>query len=102
VEFAQKRKVAPNSAICAKAAPATRGIVGVRASKGIITVIDGRHELLDDVRASASQLRAYEIGVLLQNSEFNQALPGHLAGDETSQARIPLIKERLRQLSLAA
>jgi hypothetical protein len=105
VEFAQKRKVAPNSAICAKAAPATRGIVGVRASEDIITVIDGRQELLDDVRASASQLRAYiahEIGVLLQNSEFNQALPGHLAGDETSQARIPLIKERLRQLSLAA
>jgi predicted nucleotidyltransferase len=71
----------------------------------IITVIDGRHELLDDVRASSSQLRAYiahEINVLLQNSEFNQALPGHLAGDETSQGRIPLIKERLRQLSLAA
>ena len=71
----------------------------------IITVIDGRHELLDDVRASASQLRAYiahEIGVLLQNSEFNQALPGHLAGDETSQARLPLIKGRLRQLSLVA
>jgi hypothetical protein len=71
----------------------------------IITVIDGRHELLDDVRASASQLRSYiahEIGVLLQNSEFNQALPGHLAGDETSQARVPLIKGRLRQLSLVA
>jgi hypothetical protein len=51
------------------------------------------------------KLRAYiahEIDVLLRNSEFNQALPGHLAGDETSQARIPLIKERLRQLSLAA
>ena len=71
----------------------------------IITVIDGRHELLDDVRASASPLRAYiahEIGALLQNPEFNQALPGHLAGDESGQARMPLIKERLRQLSLAA
>lgn len=37
----------------------------------IIAVIDGRHELLEDVRASASQLREYiahEIGVLLQNS----------------------------------
>jgi predicted nucleotidyltransferase len=68
----------------------------------IITVIDGRHELLEDVRACASPLRAYiahEIGVLLQNPEFNQALPGHLAGDETSQARMPRIKERLRQLS---
>jgi hypothetical protein len=69
----------------------------------IITVIDGRRELLDDVRASAPLLRAYianEIGVLLRNPEFNQALPGHLAGDETSQARTPLIKERLHQLSL--
>jgi hypothetical protein len=71
----------------------------------IITIIDGRHEILEDVRTCASALRAYiahEIGVLLQNPEFNQALPGHLAGDETSQARMPLIKERLRQLSLAA
>ncbi len=71
----------------------------------IITVIDGRVELLEDVRKSALQLREYiahEIGVLLRNSEFSQALPGHLAGDETSQARMPLIKERLRQLSLVA
>jgi hypothetical protein len=71
----------------------------------IITLIDGRHALLDDVRASASSLRAYiahEITALLQNPEFNQALPGHPAGDDTSQARVPLIKERLRQLSLAA
>jgi predicted nucleotidyltransferase len=71
----------------------------------IITVVDGRRELLEDVRASAVSLRAYvahEIGVLLQNPEFDQALPGHLAGDETSQARVPLLKERLRQLSLVA
>ncbi|HZE44627.1 MAG TPA: hypothetical protein VE058_12615 [Steroidobacteraceae bacterium] len=70
----------------------------------IITVIDGRRELLDDVRASAPLLRSYiahEISVLLQNPGFNQALPGHLAGDETSQARTPLLKERLHQLSLA-
>ena len=60
--------------------------------------------MLDDVRGSALLLRAYiahEIGVLLQNPEFNQALSGHLAGDETSQARMPLIKERLHRLSLA-
>jgi hypothetical protein len=40
--------------------------------------------------------------LVTRNPEFNQALPGHLAGDETGQARMPLIKERLRQLSLAA
>jgi hypothetical protein len=61
--------------------------------------------LLEEVRASSSPLRGYiahQIGILLQNPDFNQALPGHLAGDETSQARMPLIKERLRRLSLAA
>lgn len=71
----------------------------------IITVIDGRQELLGEVRASSSLLRAYiaqEIGALLQDREFNQAVPGHLAGDEASQTRLALIRERLRQLSLAA
>ncbi len=71
----------------------------------LITVIDGRREILDEVRASTSPLRAYiaqEISVLLQNPEFNQALPGHLAGDETGQTRVPLVKERLRRLSLLA
>jgi predicted nucleotidyltransferase len=71
----------------------------------IITVIDGRREMLDDVRESAPLLREYialEIDALIRNAEFNQALPGHLARDDTSQARVPLIKERLYQLSLMA
>jgi len=71
----------------------------------IITVIDGRHELLNDVKAAATRVRAYiahEIAALLQNPDFLQALPGHLAGDGTSQARVPMIRDRLRQLSQEA
>jgi hypothetical protein len=48
----------------------------------IIAVVDGRHELLEDVMRSAAPLRAHiarEITALLQMPEFNQALPGHLA-----------------------
>lgn len=70
----------------------------------IVTVLDGRPELLSEVQASASSLRAYitsEIGALLQNPSFIQAIPGHLAGDEASQARAPMIRERLRDLSLS-
>ena len=70
----------------------------------IVTVLDGRPELLSEVQASASSLRAYiarEIGALLRNPAFIQALPGHLAGDEASQARAPLIRERLRGLSVS-
>ena len=42
---------------------------------------------------------ADEIRALLGNSSFLEALPGHLPGDDASQARLPLIRERLRQLA---
>jgi hypothetical protein len=33
------------------------------------------------------------------NAAFLEALSGHLPGDETSQARLPIIRERLRLLT---
>lgn len=69
----------------------------------IVAVLDGWPELLGDVQASSPLLRAYianEVGALMQNAAFLQAIPGHLAGDEASQARAPLIRERLRGLTL--
>lgn len=68
----------------------------------VIVVIDGRPELVDEVRASDPDLRTYianEIGALLSDSVFLESLPGHLAGDEASQARLPLIRDRLRRLA---
>ncbi|MGQ0834455.1 MAG: hypothetical protein ACT4O5_05925 [Gammaproteobacteria bacterium] len=70
----------------------------------IVTVLGGRPELLGEVQAAASPVRAYiagEIGTLLQDPAFAQALTGHLAGDEASQARASLIRERLYALSRA-
>ena len=49
-----------------------------------------RHASAPEVRADL----ANEIGALLQNAEFIQGLSGHLLGDEASQARVPLIRDR--------
>jgi hypothetical protein len=60
----------------------------------IITVLDGRPTILEEVADSPSELHRYigrEIGKLLDDPEFVNALPGHLAGDELSQARVPMI-----------
>jgi hypothetical protein len=69
----------------------------------IVTMVDGRPEPSGDVQASAPLLRAYianEIGTPIQNASFIEALPGHLPGDEASQARVALIRERLLRLTL--
>lgn len=68
----------------------------------IAVVVDGRPELVNEVPTCEIALRTYladEIGSLLQNPAFLEALSGHLPGDETSQARLPIIRERLRLLS---
>jgi hypothetical protein len=68
----------------------------------IAVVIDGRPELVDEVATCEAVLRSYlsdEIGSLLRNAAFLEALSGHLPGDETSQARLPIIRERLRLIN---
>jgi predicted nucleotidyltransferase len=68
----------------------------------IAVVVDGRPELVDEVAACETELRAYlarEVGSLLRNAAFTEALSGYLPGDEASQARLPIIRERLRLLT---
>jgi hypothetical protein len=67
----------------------------------IVTVIDGRPSLVEEIGKSPSTLRNYigkEIGRLLDDPEFVNALPGHLAGDEISQARIPRVLHALNSI----
>jgi hypothetical protein len=67
----------------------------------IVTVLDGRPTILKEVAESPSHVQRYiarEIGKLLDNPDFLNALPGHLAGDEISQARIPMILGTLNSL----
>ncbi len=67
----------------------------------IITVLDGRPTVVDEVAASPRELRRYiskEVGRLLHNPEFVNAVPGHIAGDEVSQSRVPMILRTLNSL----
>jgi hypothetical protein len=77
-------------------------IVGSHDLEDIVTVIDGRVEIVDDVRAARSDVRAFvasEIDQLLRSATFLDALPGFLTPDFASQARLPMLEERLRALA---
>ena len=68
----------------------------------IITVIDGRFELMDEIEQSDGELRAYvvaEMNRLLHDHNFLAALPGHLPGDAASQARLPELTRRMRVIA---
>ena len=68
----------------------------------IINVVDGRPELSDEVQAVTEKVRDYlraEIEGLLADENFVDAIPMHLRGDATSQARAPIILKRLRLLA---
>lgn len=68
----------------------------------IITVVDGRPALVDELRGAPEELRTYmatEITSLLRTPEFLDALPGHLPGDSASQSRVPILINLLEALA---
>lgn len=68
----------------------------------IVAVLDGRPEVVEEVRHSGAALREHlenRIADLLKEMRFLDALPGHMPGDAASQARVPRIIERLRAMS---
>ena len=72
-----------------------------RDMEDIISVFDGRVEVVDDIQQTDRSLNTYlkeQIGVLLNNRYFLEALPGHLPPDPVSQERLELILERMRQI----
>jgi len=67
----------------------------------IITVIDGRPELVKEVRLAPADLQKYlsdHLGALLSNRDFVEALPGHLLPDAASQQRFGLVLNRMKQM----
>jgi hypothetical protein len=67
----------------------------------LISVIDGRAIIVEEVQATTLELRAYvrtEITALLGTPAFLDALPGYLFPDAMSQARIGIILRRLNAL----
>jgi hypothetical protein len=68
----------------------------------IVTVVDGRPELVAEVRQNDAKLRNYmadELSNLLSSRDFLEALPGYLLPDAPSQQRIAIIVRRLNQIA---
>lgn len=68
----------------------------------IITVVDGRTELVDEMQNAPDELRGYvakEFRALLDTPGFLEALAGHLPGDSGSQQRLPNLIATLQRLS---
>lgn len=67
----------------------------------VITVIDGRSEIIEDVRSAPADVRVYisaELQRLLATRAFIDALPGFLLPDAANQARVGVLVERLTTL----
>ncbi len=68
----------------------------------LITVVDGRPELLDELRSAPEDVRSYiadAVGQMLKARQFIDALPGYLLPDSASQARINQLLAKLTQIS---
>jgi predicted nucleotidyltransferase len=71
----------------------------------LITVVDGRPELYQELKAAPLDVRSYianAFKTFLKSNAFKTALPGHLLPDPASQARLGIMVERLTQISQLA
>lgn len=67
----------------------------------IVTVVDGRPQLVEEISRSPVALRKYlseEFRLLLSSPDFSDALPGHLLPDAASQQRIGIVRARMREI----
>ena len=67
-----------------------------------VSVVDGRDGIVEEVSASSDDLRSFlgiELGRFLTEERFLSALPGHLPSDSGSQARVPILLQRLRAIA---
>jgi hypothetical protein len=65
----------------------------------IVTVIDGRTSIVEEVAQSESELKSFigaAIRGLLNEARFLDALPGYLLPDSANQQRIRMLLDRLR------
>ncbi len=68
----------------------------------IITVLDGRPEIVSEIKSSSDDLKIFLSGtfrMLLEKDEFLDAIPGHLPPDRASQARLPRLMRCIEEIS---
>ncbi len=99
---------APAFVACKFEAHAARGIDHLAESRDledIVTLIDARPSLLDEVSLASSEVRTYiaqGCRHLVDDVAFLDALAGFMLGDPASQARAPILRQRLRALGALA
>ncbi|RJQ85038.1 MAG: hypothetical protein C4519_03810 [Desulfobacteraceae bacterium] len=65
----------------------------------IITILDGRPEIIDEIQLAPKELRSYlsdAFSELMNNRHF---MPGYLPPDKASQSRLPIILNRIDSVS---
>jgi len=68
----------------------------------IVAVVDGRPDLVEEIRNATGNLKAHLAGrfqSLIDNPRFLEALPGNMPPDGASQARVPIILERMIEIA---
>ena len=115
LQYSELREVAPELTIRLVTAPyflATkieafcgRGNADYLAShdlEDMITLIDGRKELLGEIKTTPTDLRKFLADTFrdfLANSEFVESISGHLLPDKASQGRLTLVMQRITQIA---
>jgi hypothetical protein len=73
-----------------------------RDMEDIVTLLDGRSEIVSDIQHADEELKKYlivEFSMLLKERDFLDALPGYLPPDASSQNRSTLIMDRLEAIT---
>lgn len=68
----------------------------------VIAVIDSRAEIVGELASSDAEVKDFISSLIrefLSDKYFLEALPGKLEGDAASQARLPIIVERLKAIA---
>lgn len=68
----------------------------------LITVIDGRVNIVNEINATSQPLKGYilsSVRQLVGESAFNEALPAHLPPDTANQRRLPVLRQKLKAIA---
>lgn len=71
----------------------------------IVSLVDGRPEIVAEADAAEPSLKQFIAGALREcrtSAVFAEAVAGHLLPDSASQQRVPLVLDRIDQLTLSA
>ncbi|GAC1468404.1 MAG: hypothetical protein PVSMB11_04040 [Desulfuromonadaceae bacterium] len=114
LQYSVTREVAPNLNIRLVTAPyfmatkieaffgrGNRDYLSSHDLEDMITLIDGRKELLDEIRTAPADLQHFladTFRVFLANPEFVECISGHLLPDKASQGRLPLLMRRMNHI----